>query len=494
MKHLPSRAALALASAGLAGAAWAASLDLAGLDKGIDPCDDFYGYVNQRWIAANEIPGDRSTWGTAAIVARGNEDMMLELMQASLAGSALPPVGSPERKVLEYFRSGMEEANIRHWQLKPLAPFLGPIAQLGDASALARLIGDLHTRGIRPGFVFGVSPDRKDSTRYIAELGQGGLGLPDRDYYFLDDERSAKIRDAYRAHLARVLRVNGDDEAQAAANAATILALETELARASMTAVERRDLEKTYNKMTMAQLESSAPGFPWKAYFEALGAGHAAELNVRQPAFLARFAQLVAERPIADWRPYLRWHLLRETSTKLDPRYAAPHFDFYERTLRGKTEPPARARHVYDIISGPYGSEPMAEALGRLFVQQRFPPEAKARALELVRNVKAALAERLRRVDWMTEETRARSLAKLAAMRVKIGYPDRWKDLTESDVGARLFVENWMAANIFAHRRDLGRIGKPVDRDEWYMSPHILNAYYSGSLNEIVFPAAILQP
>ena len=469
----------------------ALALDVKGLDKSIDACADFYAYANRTWLEGTQIPGDRTFWGTFSIIGRNNEDLLIRLLDE--ASKSPPPATTALGKVVRYYERGMNEAHIRHWQLKPLAQFMGPIELMKDTGEMARLIGELHTRGIHPGFAFEIEVDRRDSKRYIAELHQAGLGLPDRDYYFREDERSQKIRDAYREHLVKVLRLNGDDEATAKANAATIFEIETELARASMTAVERRDVEKTYNKMTPAELAASAPGFPWKAYFEALAAPSLPNLVVNQPSFMKRFAELAAGRPIAQWRTYLRWHLLQATSDKLDTRYESLAFEFYGKTLKGQADPGSRSKRVLDIISGPYGNAPMAEALGQLYVSNAFPPEAKARALKLVENVKAALTDRLKTVDWMTEQTRARSLEKVAAMRIKIGYPDRWKDLSDANVGEHVFVDNWMSANQFEHQRNLKRLDQPVDRDEWWMSPHIVNAYYNGSNNEIVFPAAILQ-
>jgi predicted metalloendopeptidase len=486
---LPSVAFAAFAASALP----AHALDLKGLDPQVGACTDFYQYANRKWLESTEIPSDRTFWAASTILARDNEDMLIRILDEALT-KPLPPEGSAVRKVIEYYERGMNEAQIRHWQLKPISRFLGTIREIKTADEVARLVGELHTRGIFPGFGFEFEHDRRDSRRYSAEIRQGGLGLPDRDYYFLEDDRTQQIRAAYREHLVKVLRLNGDDEAQAAANAATIIDLETELARASMTAVERRDLEKTYNKMTPAKLAEAAPGFPWKAYFEELGAPNLPHVIVNQPAFAARFAQLMAQRPIEQWRTYLRWHVLQATSDKLDSRYENLHFEFYGKTLRGQADPGPRSRRVLQVISGPYGNAPMAEALGQLYVEKAFPPQAKARALQLVQNVKDALADRLKTVDWMTEETRRRSLEKVAAMEIKIGYPDRWKDLSEANVGPHVFVDNWMAANMFEHRRNLKRLDQPVDRSEWFMSPHIVNAYYNPTGNEIVFPAAILQP
>src|SRR5688500_10271374 len=478
---------LAIAAAALAPAARA---EAPAVDRSVDPCVDFHAFANNKWLRASSIPPDRSRWGTFDAVDRRTEEILTRAIDKALAAPATP--GSARRKVLDFFASGMDEAGIARAGLAPLVPQLARIAAIDAPEALARAIAELHADDIDAPFSFDVQPDPKQSTRYLALLTQDGLGLPDRDYYFLDDERSREIRAAYRRHVARVLELHGDPAAAASADG--VLALETELARASMTAVERRDVDRTYNKMTAAELERAAPGFAWRAYFAALGAPTLAELNVRQPAYIKRVAELAAARPAAEWRTYLRWHLLRAAADKLDSRHEALHFDFFERTLLGKQDPAPRAKRVMVIIGGRYGQAPMAEALGQVFVAETFPPEAKARMLEMVGHVKDALRDRLRTVEWMTEETRARSLEKLAAMKVKMGYPDKWKDFSSADVGARPFAENWLNANRFAHRRGVARIGQPVDRDEWRTSPHIVNAFYSAANNEIVFPAAILQP
>jgi len=478
---------LAIAAAALAPAARA---EAPAVDRSVDPCVDFHAFANNKWLRASSIPPDRSRWGSFDAVDRRTEEILTRAIDKALAAPATP--GSARRKVLDFFASGMDEAGIARAGLAPLVPQLARIAAIDAPEALARAIAELHADDIDAPFSFDVQPDPKQSTRYLALLTQDGLGLPDRDYYFLDDERSREIRAAYRRHVARVLELHGDPAAAASADG--VLALETELARASMTAVERRDVDRTYNKMTAAELERAAPGFAWRAYFAALGAPTLAELNVRQPAYIKRVAELAAARPAAEWRTYLRWHLLRAAADKLDSRHEALHFDFFERTLLGKQEPAARAKRVIVIIGGRFGQAPMAEGLGQVFVAETFPPEAKARMLEMVGHVKEALRDRLRTVEWMTEETRARSLEKLAAMKVKMGYPDKWKDFSSADVGARPFAENWLNANRFAHRRGVARIGQPVDRDEWRTSPHIVNAFYSAANNEIVFPAAILQP
>jgi predicted metalloendopeptidase len=302
------------------------------------------------------------------------------------------------------------------------------------------------------------------------------------------------VREAYRKHIAKILELAGDSPQPASEQAEKIYAFEMDLAKASMTPVERRDVDRTYNRRTLGQLSSEAPGFDWTAYFAALGLKDAGEINVGQPAFAKAVAEFAASRPAADWRVYLRWHVLRASAARLPEAFARAAYEFNERLLAGTKERPPRWRQVIFMIGGRYGSEPMSQGLGQIFVERAFPPEAKARVLALVANVKAALGDRLKSLEWMGDETRAKALEKLTAMNVKMGYPDKWRDFGDADVGPYPFVDNWLRANEFKLRRDLARIGKPVDRDEWFASPQIVNAFYNGRLNEIVFPAGILQP
>ncbi|HET9578988.1 MAG TPA: M13 family metallopeptidase [Usitatibacter sp.] len=481
-------AALALALASSAHAA----LDVRELDGKADPCRDFYGYVNGSWLAATTIPDDRSGWGTFAIVAKRNEAILLAALDEALA--APPAEGSAARKAVDFYASGMDIDAIEKAGLDPVSKPLAAADSVTDARSLAVALAALHARRIRAGFEFGVRADAKDSGRYLAQLLQGGLGLPERDYYFRTDERSKTQRADYVAHVARLFVLAGDSRPRAEERANTVLALETQLANASLGAVERRDPEKTYHKMTMAQLEELAPGFPWHAYLEALGTPALSEANVAQPEFFRAFARLAKERAPAEWRTYLRWHVLHAAARTLPRAFADADFDFYQRELRGRRSQPLRAGEVVDFIVGHYGEQPMAEAMGQIFVARAFSTQAKARALELVRNVKEALAGRLRAVEWMSEATRERALEKLAAMNVKIGYPDRWRDYSAATVGAHVYAENWLRANEFEHRRLVAKLAQPVDRGEWWMAPYIVNAYYSAERNEIVFPAGILQP
>jgi predicted metalloendopeptidase len=341
-----------------------AALDVAGIDRSVDACTDFYQFANKSWLAATTIPDDRARWGTMQIIDQNNEKALLQAIEKELRNKqSRYKAKSPERMALDYYQSGMNHNRIEYWAESALLPDLKAAAGATEPAAIARLLGRLHSRGISGGFAFSVDPDAKDSTRYLAEISQGGLGLPERDYYFRDDERTKAQRAAYLKHVARMFELIGDQPEAAERNAATVLAFETELARASMTAVDRRDIDKTYNKRTVAQLAAEAPGFPWHAYFDALGAKGLAELNVSQPDFFKAVGRLATERA-ADWPTYLRWHIVHSGATKLPPNFEDEHFDFYERQLQGVQAPPPRARRVLRIIGGPYGEQGLGMALG----------------------------------------------------------------------------------------------------------------------------------
>jgi putative endopeptidase len=494
MKRFTARGLVAATLAAACAPALAA-LDVAGLDKSADTCTNFYEYANHTWITATPIPADRARWTTMDVIAQRNEVVLKEILDKALRAPRMTGYKpkSPEWMALQYYRSGLNQNRLEYWNYTPVRPFLVEAAAVAKPEDIARLLGRLHANGLSAAFGFSVDADRKDSTRYLAEIEQGGLGLPDRDYYFRDDEKARALREGYKAHLEKMFILIEEQPGAAKADAEKVFAFETELAKASMTAVERRDVEKTYNKMTRAELAALAPGFPWDTYFEALRAGHATQLNVAQPEFMKAVGRLAQERP-ADWATYLRWHIIHATATKLSPRFADENFDFYERQLRGVKEQPPKYREVLRTIGGPYGSQGLGMALGKLYVDATFPPEAKARALQLVNNVKDALRDRLKAASWMTDETRKRALEKVDTMQVKIGYPDKWRDYTGAEVGMGVYAENWLAANRFDHERDLKRIGNAVDKADWLIAPHVVNAYYNPSANEIVFPAAILQP
>ena len=470
-----------------------ATLDVAGIDRSADPCVDFDAFANRAWHEATSIPPDRAVWGTFSVIERRNTEILERLLAEGARANPYPP-GSNRHKIVAYYASGMDVAAIEKAGLSPIAPLLSAIDALEGPKALPALLARLHAAGIPAGFSLSVRQDAKDSRRYLAHFGQSGLGLPDRDYYFRDDPRSTEQRRHYEALQATLLELAGDGRKAALVQAGAALDIERALAASHMTIVERRDPEKTYNLRRLEDLSRDAPGFDWAAYLEAAGARGVTEVVVAQPAFLAAFAKLALERPVAHWKSYLRWHALNALAPKLPKAFEQAHFEFHQKRLLGLAEPPPRERRVIEAIGGRRGQEPLGHALGELFVAEAFPPEAKSRALELVGHVKAALRDRLLALDWMEDATRRAALDKLERMSVKIGYPDRWRDFSAADVGDKPFVANWLAASAFEFRRQLSQLGRPVDRDAWWMSPHIVNAYYGSRLNEIVFPAGILQP
>ena len=467
--------------------AFAAAIDPKDLARDVSACENFDAFVNQRWKEANAIPGHVSAWGTASMVRERNNDRLEALLVAASRSDAYP-AGSNRQKVLAYYRSGLDQRAIEAAGLAPAKPLLEAIDGLERAADLPRVLAQLHRAEIKAVFQFFVGQDPADSRRYAVTLSQAGLGLPDRDYYL--EAAHAEMRGHYTDHVkATFALAKAPGSPQEA-----VLAMETALAGGQMTAVERRDPRRTNNRRTVAALAAEAPGFDWKAYFAALGAPGPGELVVAQPAYLTTFAKLAAEAPVAQWRDYLRWHVLRTLAPTLPRAYEALHFDFYKKRLSGIAQEDTRERRVIEIISGRFGEQPLAHGLGEIFVADAFPPAAKARAQAMVAHIRAALRERLGRLEWMDEATRQAAIGKLDRMGLKIGYPDRWRDYALAEVGDKPFAANWLAASRFEFDRTLAFLGKPVDRTQWWMSPHIVNAYYSPRMNEIVFPAGILQP
>jgi putative endopeptidase len=486
-------AAASAVAADTAGRTIASPLDAASLSSEVKACTDFYQYVNAKWSAVTEIPADRARWGAFDELDKRNKDIVKEVLLAAIADPAIAP-DSAQRKVADYYTSGMDTQQIEAAGLKPLAAELAQIEAVSSRTGLMQELAHLQRVGVDAGFNLDIVQDAKDSTRYIAEIEQGGLGLPDRDYYFRNDEKSQKQRAEYVKHVARMFVLMGDPPALAKKNAATAMAIETRLAKASMTNVERRDPNAVYNKMRLAQLSRRAPGVDWPRYFRAAGVTEIGDFNVAQPKFFAQFAATAASAPLSEWKTYLRWQLIHASAAKLSSDFESENFHFYGTALSGKKVMQPRQDRIMEAITGRYGDAPLAMALGELYVAKAFPPEAKARALELVKNVKAALHDRIAQLDWMSEATRKAALIKLDAMGIKIGYPDLWRDYSTLQIDRGPFVQNWLRANEFESQRHIDHLGKPVDRGEWGMSPPTVNAYYSQQLNEIVFPAGILQP
>jgi putative endopeptidase len=462
--------------------------DRASLDPNTAACTDFYQYANGGWMAANPIPGAYSSWGVANLLDEHNRDMLHEILEAA-AKNTKAPKGSSEQKVGDYYATCMDEAKVEADGLRPLASELDRIAKIKDQKSLQGEIARLHSMGINVLFGAGSTQDFKNSAEVTAEVDQGGLGLPDRDYYLKTDEKSTHIKEEYIKHVAKMLELMGDDAAKAAAETQTILALETKLAEASMTRVERREPANVYHRMTLAQLRELAGGFDWPTYFKTIGVPPNTDVNVTSPGFFKTMNLQLTSVPLTDWQTYLRWHLINNTAQQLPAKFVDEDFNFKGKTLQGSKENLPRWKRC---VAGT--DRVLGEALGEVYVKKAFPPAAKARALEMVRNLEAALKTDITTLSWMSEPTRKQAIVKLDAFLNKIGYPDKWRDYSSLEVDRNSYLANRFRAGAFGKRRDLNKIGKPVDRMEWLMSPPTVNAYYNPQINEIVFPAGILQP
>jgi putative endopeptidase len=479
---LAAVAALTLALGGLR-----AEIDPQQFDPAVKPQDDFFRYVNGPWLKNTPIPAEYPMWGTAMMLVDGNAVALRALCERAAAKGAAGTVN--EKLVGDFFSSGMDEAAVNAAGAAPLRPEFDRIAALKTPGDVLGAIAHLHLLGVSAGFAFGSGADFGNSAQDIAQIYQGGLGLPERDYYFRDDEKSKKLRAQYVAHVAKMLELAGDAPATAQAAAAAVLKLETALADASLTRVVLRDPYAQYHKMPVEKLLALTPGLDWQAYFTAVGAPAFTELNVGMPDFCKGFAAQLAQAPLADWQAYLRWHLVHDAARYLSEPFVQENFRFYGTTLFGTKELRPRWKRVIGSVDLGVG-----DALGQLYVAEYFPPEAKARMLKLVANLRAALGERLKTLEWMDEPTRAKALIKLNAFGVKIGYPDKWKDYSSLTIDRGSYVMNALRANGYESRRDIAKIGQPVDRTEWSMTPPTVNAYYSPLKNEIVFPAGYLQP
>jgi len=460
----------------------------ANLDRSCAPCTDFNQFANGGWLAKNPIPPAYPSWGVANEVNERNREILHQILEDA-AKNTTAPHGSSEQKIGDYYGTCMDTTKIDSEGLKPIQPELDRIQQIASVDALEAEIAHLQSIGV--GAFFGVdsTQDFKDSTQVTGEVDQSGLGMPDRDYYTRDDPKSKEQRAEYLKHVAKMFELMGDPATTAATEAQTVMDLETQLAKASQTRVERRDPKNVYHRMPQSGLKTLAPSFPWEDYFTAVGLAGKGDVNVTAPDFFKEIGQMISTQPISNWKIYLRWHLINEAAPSLSTPFVDENFHFNGFILTGTKEILPRWKRCVRNTDRALG-----EALGQAYVKKAFPPEAKARALTMVKNLEAALADEIRQLPWMSEATRQQALIKLAAITNKIGYPDKWRDYSALDIARGPYVENVLRAATFEFHRDLNKVGKPVDRTEWGMSPPTVNAYYNPQLNEIVFPAGILQP
>ncbi|MBF4163685.1 peptidase M13 [Nocardioides sp. CBS4Y-1] len=466
------------------------------MDLDVRPQDDLFGHVNGRWLAETEIPADRSSWGPFVSLADAAEEQVRVIIEelasqgADAAETDDPDGPANARKIGDLFASFMDAESIEAAGLRPAQPLIAAAEKLRDVRDLAAFLGEFERVGGYGLFGSYIDTDDKNSDRYLVNLVQGGLGLPDESYY--REEKHAETREQYVGYLTRMLELAGHDDAAGAA--ATVLAVDTAMAAGHWERAETRDVQRTYNLHTLAELTELCPAFDWAAYVTNLSGSKRTEsellgeVNVRQPSYLAHLSQVLTEVPIEQWRVWVLTRVLRSAAPYLPERFVETNFDFYGRTLSGTPELRARWKRGVSLVEGALG-----EAVGKEYVARHFPPSSKEMMVDLVANLLEAYRQSIETLDWMTEETKQRAYEKLATFRPKIGYPDRFRDYSALEVRADDLMGNVAGAAAFETDRQLAKIGSPVDRDEWFMLPQTVNAYYNPGTNEICFPAGILQ-
>ena len=489
MKHrLMKPLAFAVGIALFAGTAAASTaFNVQQLDGKISPCTDFNGFVNAKWVAANPIPDDRTRWGSFDLLREDSLKVQHKLVENAASHAATAKPGSIEQKIGYLYASGMDEASIDKAGFDPIKPQLARIDGLKNRADVVGYIRDSYAAGEPVLFRFGGNADFKDSNREIAYAGQGGLGLPTVDYYSKPDY--AKIRTAYVAHIAKLLELTGTGTADAQRQAKSVLAFETRLAAASLPPVQMRKPENRYNYVSTADADKVTPSFDWAAFFKAQGADVKDGFSLSQPRFFAEVEKMLGDVPLAEWQAYLRYHAIDHAAPYLSAPFQHEDFAFNEQMLNGQKKMKERWKRVLETTN-----RGMGMALGQLYVADNFSPVSRQRAEELVNNLRAAYKTRIENLPWMSDATKQKALQKWATFVPKIGYPDKWRDWSGLDLTPDNYYANVQAAEKFNYDYRVAKIGKPVDRDEWGMTPQTVNAYYSPQKNEIVFPAAILQP
>lgn len=466
-------------------ASW--GFDASELSIGIRPQDDFYHHVHRKWMDANPVPKTEARWGSFQKL-RFDVEKQLKAIVEELDAKRSLPEKSPERQMRDFYRSGMDLKRRNELGLAPLSSRLAKIERMRNAEDLEKMLAELHRIGVGAIWGAGVDQDMKDSDAYALYLGQDGLGMPDREYYLKDDAESRRVRDAYQVHVEKLFRLMGRDAQAARASRDVVLRIETALAKASMSKEDMRDPDKIYHKHSLAQLRKLAPAVDWAQYLKRIDGAKAPYYLVMQPEFFRVAAGMLTSTPLEDWKTYLAYHLVNDYAGSLSEAFAKQAFAFYGTVLTGTKAMKPLWRRVLSSVNGSLG-----EALGRLYVERHFPPEAKRKMDLLVDDLFTAYEARLRSLDWMSPATKKKALRKLSTFNRKIGYPKRWKSYGYA-VRADDYAGNLLRANEYEHKRHMKRLGKPMDRDEWLMFPQTVNAYYQPTMNDIAFPAAILQP
>ncbi|MEX2380465.1 MAG: M13 family metallopeptidase [Vicingaceae bacterium] len=459
--------------------------DLANLDTTVAPCDNFYQYAIGGWLKNNPVPSTESRWSSFNVVNDSNNLKLRKILEDY--SSKDNEAGSMEQKIGDFYKSIMDSTHAEDLGYTPIQAELEKIEALTNTSDLVKLLAHHKSIGVNSLFSIYVGQDDKNSEQYITHLSQSGLGLPDRDYYTKSDQKSKKIQQAYQAHIGKMFALLEAENSNVLAK--KVYSIEKTLAEASMTRVERRDPDKTYNKMSVAKLESEFANISWDTYFDQVGVKNIDHVIVSQPYFLKVAAEQLKIVSIEDWKVYLKWRLIDTYASELSSDFVNQNFDFYGKTLSGTKEMKPRWERALSKINGNIG-----QLLGKAFVDRHFSKEAKEEVSRMVENLRAVFRTRIQNLEWMTEETKVKAIEKLESFNKKIGYPDKWRDFSDLEIVADNQVKNIMNSRQFNFAYMINKLGKPIDQDEWFMSPQTVNAYYSSSKNEIVFPAGILQP
>lgn len=467
------------------GSALGSGIDLSSMDTSVTPQQDFFRYVNGKWLDNTQIPADKARWGSFDALAENAENDVRAMIQSLAAVEQ--PMGSDEQKVADFYKSFMDEALIEQLGLSPLKPYLTRIDQLKSHADLAQLWGEWQPYGTGTPIELYIDQDEKNSDQYITGAYQSGLGLPDREYYLKTDAQSLELLGKYQKYIEQIFTLAGEkNPTQAATN---VVALEKKIATIHWTRVQNRDRNATYNKMTLAELNKAAPGLNWNRFFDAAHLGNIDAVVVNQPTYVKAFAQLQTKVPLAHWQQYLTFHVLNNDAGNLNKAFVDANFDFYGKTLNGIQEQRPREKRAAKLADAQLGF-----LVGKKYVEQHFKPEAKARMDLMIENLRKAYSQAIEELTWMSPETKRQAQVKLAKFNTKIGYPEKWRDYSCVTINAKELLANLHRNAVCEQERAIARLGKPVDRTEWAMTPQTVNAYYNPSMNEIVFPAAILQP
>jgi putative endopeptidase len=461
------------------------ALDVTSMDRSVDPCVDFFAYSCGGWIKNNPIPPDQSSWDTYSKMQDENIGRLHGILEA--AATPDPKRNAVTQKIGDYYASCTDEKAIDAKAAQPLEPQLQRIAKIGSKAEIADVAATMISENVL--FRFYSIQDYRDASQVIANADQGGLGLPDRDYYTKEDPKSVELRKAYLAHVQKMFELLGDKAETAAAEAQTVMRIETGLAKGSMTRVERRDPKNRDHKMTSAELEKINPEFGWQVYFAKVGLASLPSLNVASPGFFKALNEEIEKESVEDWKTYLRWHLVHADAAHLSAPFLNENFAFYGKTLQGQEELKPRWKRCTEDVDDDLG-----EALGQAYVEKYFSPEAKRQAVKIVKQIQAAMEQDINGLPWMSSTTKQQALVKLHGMANKVGYPDQWRDYSKLEIIRGDEMGNVERARQFEFNRELAKIGKPVDRGEWGMTPPTVNAYYSSQMNDINFPAGVLQP